>query len=136
MSREIKFRTPVVCQNGHKAFWYWEPEGLGGIKNIGVPSTEKCNCPKAGLEEGYKRDGTDQQYTGLKDKNGVEIYEGDFVYIDHPCWREQATVKFMNGSFIFLSKSNQAVIPGFTIFKEKWELIVIGNIHQNPELLQ
>lgn len=70
------------------------------------------------------------QYTGLKDKNGTEIYEGDVVESEY-IWGE---VKFLSGGFCILG-SHPSALPIFGIVSEGIEVEVAGNIYENPELL-
>ena len=68
------------------------------------------------------------QLTGLLDKNGKEIYEGDIVLCSHrPTGIKKAEVVFENGCFI---------VNGFYI-DAVWSepLEVVGNIYENPELI-
>lgn len=70
-----------------------------------------------------------EQYTGLKDKNGKEIYEGDIV---EKCFNKakklysSAPVEFKHGRF---------ESGGWSLWKIAHKCEVIGNIHENPELL-
>lgn len=71
------------------------------------------------------------QYTGLKDKNGVEIYEGDVVKFIG--WGYTGYVAFENCEFITKNNMDKdyALSP-----KDGTDFEVIGNIHEHPELLQ
>ncbi len=88
---------------------------------------------KGTFKEAYLDRYTVEFSTGLKDKNGVEIYEGDCVEVIHPCWTNICEVRFSNGSFIFFSKEDDnfgSTIPGYTFMKESWKIKITGNIHE------
>ena len=78
------------------------------------------------------------QYTGLDDKNGKEIYEGDVVYCQTKYGKAKAIIKFIDGKFAAYWNSalthpeNGHHIACYEINK-RFE--VIGNIYHNPELL-
>jgi len=70
------------------------------------------------------------QYTGLKDKNGIEIYEGDIIRIEG--FSEPMTVYFKDGCFGW-GKQHYGKYSFDPFGIEQLE--VIGNIFDNPELL-
>ncbi len=76
------------------------------------------------------------QYTGLKDKNGKEIYEGDIVewagYKMEVFWGEDIGIGY--GSCWRPCGDNKGYHESMTGFIDEYE--VIGNIYDNPELLK
>lgn len=69
------------------------------------------------------------QYTGLKDRNGVEIYEWDILEDDGEYWE----VQFFEGAFWVVALQGTAVAE---LLSENDYMDIIGNRYENPELLE
>ena len=73
-----------------------------------------------------------EQCTGLKDKNGKLIYEGDIVET-HDYTTEHSQIVFDKGCYVLKSK-DVAIYDHLSSYEKQCE--IIGNIHENPELLE
>ena len=146
---EHKFRTPVKCQNGHKAFWYWKlsKNGLFETKTIKLP--ESCECPPLivngihmlAFDGGWSRDGDDQMFAGILSQSEVEIYRKDIATIFNG---GPFPVDYYRGAFgywTYPGKPYNFFVPicgntNFTYDGERCnEIEVIGSTHLNPELI-
>ena len=89
------------------------------------------------------------QYTGLKDNNGVEIYEGDILtsteypFQDEGEYAYHGIIEYDESSAAFLvvkrvvNPIKRGISDGIAeYFEEDYNFEIIGNIYGNPELLQ
>lgn len=121
MSREIKFRA-----------WDKKQKKMLYAVSIGTIKVWDENAPLISHEFSYSEDCIFEQYTGLKDKNGKEIYEGDIVKM--PDWTVR--LKFEVVRFTKLACGFEPFVNGCMgcCSPDGEEVEVIGNIHESPEL--
>lgn len=75
------------------------------------------------------------QFTGLTDKNGKKIFEGDIILFSHPAYKKEFSVCVKwNKDEVGFEAVNGDWVDCLGYDSEFHE--VIGNIHDNPELLE
>ena len=132
MSRVIKFRALELDTGVMRFGSYIAEDGVSGIDGSSVTRHKIFD----GLYHEFAED-TLGQFTGLKDEDGVDIYEGDIVESDYywPDFRELAVIGYDDTEMKFCFNSKTGDIKGEQDAFRYGHLKVIGNIHQNPELL-
>jgi len=134
--REIQFRGKRT-DNGE---WVYGVPVIGitsGVFMVWIESEAKRGRGELSLKDVVRQaeviPETVGQYTGLKDKNGEEIYEGDIVLCEIYSKEYMGLVEYTNNyGFYYLSGMGRSDT-------ELWgcnEREVIGNIYENPELLE
>ena len=86
-----------------------------------------------GNENYFNQDAILMQSTGLHDKNGVEIFEGDIVRNTHTGSVGRVHWCVHNTGFFYYVEKDK---KDYTVFRAKYNLEVIGNIYENEELLR
>lgn len=113
--RELKFRAWDAVD---KRYYYWSIEA----------------CFAVGASAGCMEKYTFEQYTGLKDKNDKEIYEGDIVKNIDSKFGDEGVIKFTE------KLARYSVYWGMNPYMAKEikldGMFIVGNIHENPELLE
>lgn len=143
MNREIKFRARDTKNNkwldSVPSMEYLLDDGDHSISHHDIDDESSIYIyPKNLLGDTFDSRIVWQQYTGLKDKNGKEIYEGDI------CNAGMVTgpIDFIIGGFSLASNPLIEFLPkDACIFSPDYDpswidVEVIGNIMQNPELIK
>lgn len=82
-------------------------------------------------------DETIGQYTGLKDKNGTRIFEGDVVACNQSGSCGISVIIYDNSAFYTIPLDGNILERTlWDYWYNDWDIEVIGNIHDNPELLK
>ena len=135
--KEIKFRA---WQGGRFHYWGFIKSSYGD--DYEFHAIADTNAEPLSMTEKMARS---QQYTGLKDKNGVEIYEEDIV--THPlCVKEphegnescetfigRISFEVDQGQYFAVNNTRNGYV---IVMSEAYKFEVIGNIYENKELLK
>lgn len=123
MNRTINFRGKRF-DNGQWAYGNLIIDDCGNCEIVDYKNNQEIRYDVRGETIG--------QFTGLYDDNGKEIYEGDIFQVK--AYEPKFEVYFKNGVFEYrqIGSSNRP----FPLRRIYFDSYVLGNIHDNPELLK
>ena len=123
--RELKFRAWIKDEDVPSGYMFDGADNTFVNTRNGVYAIENYEGKIIRHKSGEY---TLMQYTGLKDKNGKEIYEGDILDIGN-----NAVVEFFDGKFhpVYDGGKSEAMEDEFKSYKCE----IIGNIYENKNLL-
>lgn len=116
MNREIKFRGKRIDSGEWVYGYYWQNDDISAPDITHHIMTDLF--PQINFSVDHATVG---QYTGLKDKNGIEIYEGDIFMSENG---EKCVIEWDDNDLCFTS------------FRPLSSFQKIGNIHDNKELIK
>ena len=132
MSREIKFRVlidnKIYYQDKYDAY-------SDNLTSIDICKETITITSFYNYEDVYRFEDEEvklMQYTGVKDKNGKEIYEGDIVILNDTEEENRCVVKYKYGSYILVDGDLRENLSNV---EDKF-LEVVGNIYENKNLLE
>lgn len=145
--REIKFKAWLKNEGIMLSVYVLDQTGNAGR---GTHFPKSKGFSEHGAQFVFNIDDAElRQFTGLLDKNGKEIYEGDilrisnFNMVGHEDTQSGSPVEifedidcevsFEDGGFCFIDE-DKGQIPLFAINEDDYE--ILGNIYQNPDLLK
>ena len=130
--REIKFRGKSILTD---EWFYGDLVHSPDKKRTAILVNDKDSYDECEVDPE-----TVGQFTGLMDKNGAEIYEGDIVEWEKD--NRKYVVKFWEGMFYAsVEEYNEGILGGFPLHvftqgDEGYRCEIVGNIHDNTELLK
>lgn len=146
MSREIKFRAWHKKRSEMMRvvdIYFGRGEGIQATRLLAVHDGMKYSTNEQTLNDVEL-----MQYTGLRDKGGAEIYEGDIIRVNvvdnkdlEAEYRSTHLVEWCSGDDypafdLFPAWDDQLNSFSSILNTNCFEMEVIGNIHENPELLE
>lgn len=120
MKREIKFRAWTGSEMEYKVMAGY----LGAFYVAGIDPKDTASMSP--MNTIYSENTPVMQFTGLKDKNGKECYEGDIIISEDS--EIERIIEFRDGCFTEKNSFPTTPLP------KNFE--VIGNIYQNPDFLK
>lgn len=133
MKREIKFRGKRKTDGEWLYGYYFVNRGLHFIVTDDL-------APAGNTFEDYEVDPeTVGQYTELKDRKGKEIYEGDII-VSQDYSHARHYVRYIDDEAMFVAMIIGSSLMEYCAIRQSWidkyDKKIIGNIHDNPELLE
>lgn len=120
--REIKFRAWNALDSRDECRMLYQPNFSADFRTI-MPDGNEWDLPV-------------MQYTGLKDKNGKEVYEGDIVRWYRKSWAGNKDLEWAYEKVLWETISDdQGEYAGYD-YTHWWNGEVVGNIYENPDLIK
>lgn len=135
--REILYRAKCI-DNGEWVYGVPIKEALVGSHDGYYPKMiPECDGRHQTVYSTAIKEETLEQYTGLKDKNNVKAFEGDIVACNQSGSCGISVIIYDNSAFYVMPLNGNILERTlWDYWYNDWDIEVIGNIHDNPELLE
>ena len=130
--REIKFRVYLDASEYDESLPYIEKSRMLSWEDL----KDHTDPLQEYFDNGILGCSKPMQYIGLKDKNGVEIYEGDVIeakiIFENKSLSTMGVIEYDEQHASFANKND----AGLTLMHNIYKSTIIGNIYENPELIK